>query len=102
MCSSARSSRPNPTTGPPNTAFLTAVAALWMDFSPPFRSLPFDSACVPHYARLRDTLERDGQIIGGNDMLIAAIALAHDLTVVTHNGGEFKRVPDLRVEDWSA
>ena len=71
-------------------------------FLAPFRSLPFDSACVPHYARLRDTLERDGQIIGGNDMLIAAIALAHDLTVVTHNGGEFKRVPDLRVEDWSA
>ena len=72
-----------------------------MDFSPLFRSLPFDSGCVPHYARLRDTIERAGHVIGGNDLLIAAIALAHDLTVVTHNSGEFNRVPDLRVEDWS-
>ncbi len=56
---------------------------------------------MPQYARLRDALERTGQIIGGNDMLIAAIALTHDLTVVTHNCGEFNRVPGLRVEDWS-
>lgn len=68
-------------------------------FLAPFHSLPFASACVPHYARLRDTLERAGHVIGGNDML--TIALAHDLTVVTHNGGEFNRVPDLRIEDWS-
>ena len=33
--------------------------------------------------------------------MITAIALAHDLTVVTHNSGEFTRVPGLRVEDWS-
>lgn len=66
-------------------------------FLAPFRSLPFDSACVPHYARLRDAVERAGQTIGGNDMLIAAIALAHDLTVVTHNCGEFQRAPGLRV-----
>lgn len=70
-------------------------------FLAPFRSLPFDSLCVPHYARLRDDLERAGQVIGGNDMLIAAIALTHDLTLVTHNGAEFNRVPGLRVEDWS-
>ena len=71
-------------------------------FLEPFLSLPFDSACVPHYARIRDWLERSGQPIGGNDLLIAAIALTHDLTVVTNNCGEFGRVPDLRVEDWSA
>jgi len=70
-------------------------------FLGPFRSLPFDSACVPNYARLRDELERAGQVIGANDMLIAAIALTHDLTIVTHNGAEFKRVSGLRVEDWS-
>ena len=70
-------------------------------FLAPFPSLPFDSACVPHYARLRDALERSGQVIGGNDMLIAAIALTHDLTVVTHHSGEFNRVPGLQVEDWS-
>jgi tRNA(fMet)-specific endonuclease VapC len=40
--------------------------------------------------------------IGLNDLLIASIALANDLTVVTNNNDEFKRVPGLRVEDWSA
>ena len=71
-------------------------------FLAPFQSLPFDSICVPHYARIRDHLERQGNVIGGNDLLIAAIALTHDLAVVTHNCGEFDRVPGMRVEDWSA
>jgi tRNA(fMet)-specific endonuclease VapC len=70
-------------------------------FLPPYRSLAFDSVCVRNYARLRDELERAGQTIGGNDLLIAAIALTHDLTLVTHNCGEFDRVSGLRVEDWS-
>jgi len=68
----------------------------------PYTSLPFDSACVPHYADTRDHLDRQGNIIGGNDLMIAAIALKHDLIVVTHNCDEFLRVPGLRVEDWSA
>ena len=69
-------------------------------FLSPFRSLPFDSQCVPHYARVRDQLEREGQVIGGNDLMIAAIALANDLTLLTHNSDEFLRVPGLRIEDW--
>ena len=73
----------------------------WPDFWQPYRSLAFDSTCVPNYARIRDELERAGQVIGGNDLLIAAIALTHDLTLVTHNSGEFNRVSGLRVEDWS-
>lgn len=67
----------------------------------PYTSLAFDSACVPRYAELRHHLERRGKIIGGNDLMIAAIALTHDLTVVTNNCDEFKRVPGLRVEDWT-
>jgi len=39
-------------------------------------------------------------LIGPNDLMIAAIALANGLTVVTHNIGEFGRVPGLNVEDW--
>jgi tRNA(fMet)-specific endonuclease VapC len=69
-------------------------------FLSPFRSLPFDSTCVPHYARIRDELERQGQIIGANDLLIAAVALANGLTLFTHNSDEFQRVPGLSVEDW--
>lgn len=41
-------------------------------------------------------------MIGPYDLQIAAIALANDLTLVTHNTREFARVPDLRLEDWEA
>ena len=71
-------------------------------FLAPYRSLAFDSNCVPHYARIRDQLERANHVIGGNDLMIAAIALAHRLTVVTHNCREFERVQGLQVEDWSS
>jgi tRNA(fMet)-specific endonuclease VapC len=67
----------------------------------PYRSLPFDWKCVPAYARIRDFLERRGEIIGGNDLMIAAIALTHGLTVITNNSNEFEQVPGLSVEDWS-
>ncbi len=67
----------------------------------PYHSFSYDSACVPEYARIRDDLERRGCMIGGNDLLIAAIALTHDLKVITNNGSEFRRVTGLRVEDWS-
>ncbi|HWB01502.1 MAG TPA: type II toxin-antitoxin system VapC family toxin [Verrucomicrobiales bacterium] len=46
-------------------------------------SLPFDSSCVPHYARIRHALEERGEMIGANDLMIASIALAHDLTLIT-------------------
>jgi len=52
------------------------------------------------YARIRAHLQRAGTPIGANDLLIAAHALALDLTLVTANIREFSRVPDLRVENW--
>ena len=67
----------------------------------PFQCLPFDLDAARHYARIRDDLERRGQLIGGNDLMIAAIVLVHGLTLVTNNVGEFSRVPGLKVEDWS-
>jgi len=53
-----------------------------------------------HYGRVRSALERSGQPIGGNDLLIAAHALANDATVVTANEREFSRVPGLVVVNW--
>lgn len=55
-----------------------------------------------HYAAIRVALERAGTPIGGNDLLIAAHALALDATLVTANEREFRQVPGLRVENWAA
>ena len=66
----------------------------------PFRILPFDSACARIYGSVRAHLEKQGLVIGSNDLLIAAICLAHGTTLVTHNVREFKRVPGLPIEDW--
>ncbi len=62
--------------------------------------LPVDASEA--YGRVRHALERLGTPIGPNDLLIAAHALALDLTLVTDNVGEFKRVKGLRVENWLA
>ena len=65
-----------------------------------FKSMPFYDAAAQIYGVIRAALEKEGRSIGPNDMLIAAIALANELTVVTHNTAEFGRVPGLLLEDW--
>src|SRR5215831_20151469 len=69
-------------------------------FLHPFVSLPFDDQSAEIYGRIRTQLSAQGALIGPNDLLIAAIAVAHDLTLVTHNIREFSRVEGLRIEDW--
>jgi len=60
-----------------------------------FTSLPFDDSAAEEYGRLRALLQKKGNLIGPNDLLIASIALANHVTLVTHNTNEFSRVPDL-------
>jgi tRNA(fMet)-specific endonuclease VapC len=72
------------------------------DFLSSMHQYPFDDACVEHYGELRARLTRAGQLIGPNDLLIAATALAHGAILVTHNTAEFSRVPGLLIEDWEA
>ncbi|HSP43642.1 MAG TPA: PIN domain-containing protein [Luteolibacter sp.] len=68
----------------------------------PFEHFAFEPVdCVHHYGRIRAALEKSGKTIGPLDMLIAAHALALDATLITHNTREFRRVPDLGVEDWA-
>lgn len=62
--------------------------------------VPLPSEASTSYGRLRAHLAGHGQMIGGNDLWIAAHALADDLVVVTNNEREFKRVPGLRVQNW--
>ena len=68
----------------------------------PYASLPFDDAAAAIYGRVRHQLEADGGVIGPNDLMIAAIAVASGHTLVTHNTAEFSRVIGLHVEDWQA
>ena len=65
-----------------------------------FTLLPFDDAAVEQYAVLRVALEQQGTPISHPDMQIAAIALANDLVLVTHNTAEFSRISGLALEDW--
>lgn len=65
-----------------------------------FVSLPFDDRAAREYGQLRAHLVSLGTPIGPNDSLIAAIALASGVTLVTHNTAEFSRVPGLPLEDW--
>lgn len=65
-----------------------------------YPSVPFDDLAGEQYGIIRASLKRSGQMIGSNDLLIAAIALARDLIVVTRNVTEFSRVPGLRLEVW--
>jgi tRNA(fMet)-specific endonuclease VapC len=69
-------------------------------FLAPIRVLPFDGEAAREHARLRMALRN--LAIGERDLVIASVALAHRLTVVTHNLREFGRVPGLRTADWAA
>ena len=69
-------------------------------FLAPFTVIPFDSADAVAAGRIRGYLEKKGTMIGPYDVQIAAQALARGLTLITHNTGEFSRVPNLKLEDW--
>jgi tRNA(fMet)-specific endonuclease VapC len=69
-------------------------------FVQPYQSVPFDDTAANIHSQIRHHLEKLGTPIGPYDLQIAAIALVHGLTVVTHNTAEYSRVPNLMIEDW--
>ncbi len=66
----------------------------------PLQSFDFDDIAAEHYAQIRADLTAQGCLIGANDLMIAAIARANQVTLITHNTGEFSRVKGLAIEDW--
>ncbi|MBF0203713.1 MAG: type II toxin-antitoxin system VapC family toxin [Desulfamplus sp.] len=62
--------------------------------------LPYDDIAARHYGEVRSYLEKKGTPIGNLDMLIAAHALSRNCILVTNNEKEFKRVPNLKIENW--
>lgn len=64
------------------------------------QSLPFEDKAAEFYGSIYALLSKAGSSIGSNDLMIASIAQANDLIVVTRNADEFRRIPGLRVEVW--
>jgi tRNA(fMet)-specific endonuclease VapC len=64
------------------------------------KSLDWNHEAAMHYAHVRHALKTKGKLIGSNDLMIAAHALSLGATVVTNNTREFKRVPQLSLENW--
>ena len=69
-------------------------------FLAPFTIIPFDGNDAITAGMIRQLLEKAGTPIGPYDIQIAAQGLARGYTVVTHNIGEFSRIPNLQVIDW--
>ncbi|MFM5890378.1 MAG: type II toxin-antitoxin system VapC family toxin [Dolichospermum sp.] len=74
--------------------------ALYELFFSQYISLPFDGKAARIYGEIRFQLSKLGTPIGAYDFQIAAIALANNLILVTHNTREFQRVENLQLEDW--
>jgi tRNA(fMet)-specific endonuclease VapC len=66
-----------------------------------FETAPFDERAAAEYGAVRAGSEARGRPIGPLDTLIAAHARSRDSTLVTNNVGEFRRVPGLRIENWT-
>ncbi len=71
-------------------------------FLAPFAMLAFTVEDACRAGLVRVSLEKKGTPIGPYDILLAGQALARNLTLVTNNAGEFRRVEGLKLEDWSA
>ena len=64
--------------------------------------LDFPDAASSHYAKIRADLKAHGTMIGANDLLIAAHARSLELTLITNNTREFRRVRRLAIENWTS
>src|SRR2546422_7221238 len=82
---------------PRRTQDATALDA----FLPYVEILAFPDEAAIHYAQIRADLKKRGQIIGANDLFIAAHARSLGLALVTNNTAEFGRVKGLTLENWT-
>ena len=62
--------------------------------------LDFDIACAEDFGKVRGNSLRRGLVTPAIDLMIASVALVHNLTLVTHNLADFQSIPGLRLEDW--
>lgn len=69
-------------------------------FVAPFQIIPFDDKCVINYAQIRLSLEKRGEPVGPNDLVLAAMVMANDGVLITNNTREFKKIRHLRIDNW--
>jgi tRNA(fMet)-specific endonuclease VapC len=69
-------------------------------FTSSLTQCPFDVNAAEVFGEMKEWLVSRGKMIGIMDLLIGAVALVHKAILVTHNTAEFRRVPNLEVEDW--
>ena len=70
------------------------------EFLLPFEIIAFGDKQSEIYGKIRADLEKKGEIIGPNDLLIASIVLSEDGILVTNNEKELKKVKELKIENW--
>jgi tRNA(fMet)-specific endonuclease VapC len=67
----------------------------------PFEIIDFDQEAATDYGLIRAWLEREGKPIGSMDMLLAAQARSKGIVLVTNNENEFRKVPGLKLDNWT-
>jgi tRNA(fMet)-specific endonuclease VapC len=87
--------------GAEKSAQRTAALELLRELAQALPVMGLPEAAAEAYGTIRAALERKGQMIGNNDLWIAAHAKAAGLTLVTNNEREFRRVRGLKVENWA-
>ena len=83
---------PNP------TRLLSLIADLLQEVA----VLDFDTAYAEQFGKIRGGLLQQGISMNTVDLMIASVALVHNLTLVTHNTVDFRNIPGLRLDDWLA
>jgi tRNA(fMet)-specific endonuclease VapC len=76
------------------------LLALIADLLPEVTVLDFDQACARQFGKVKGESLTKGVSIPDMDLMIAAVALVHNLTLVTNNTADFRNIPGLRLEDW--
>ena len=71
-----------------------------LEFLLPFKFIDFDQSDAYEYGRIRQDLQSRGKIIGNMDILIGSQAVSRELILVTNNEKEFKRIENLKIENW--
>lgn len=79
---------------------LPVIQRIVQDLLPEVIVLDFDADCAAEFGRVRGQLLLQGVAVSRMDLMIACVALVHNLTLVTHNTFDYRNIPGLSIDDW--